>query len=87
MKFTSWNECEVGDIIVSLTNKGHHRNIGDIFKIITIDGGCMYYKEFTNSITSSDWRHATGNEIRAYEQGIKNINDIPQNNIGTYEIY
>jgi hypothetical protein len=84
MTFTSWNNCKVGDIIISLAKKGVYRDIGDIFKILSIDGNCMYYKG-VHSPDPEQWRPATPYEIAAYEQGITNINQIPKE--PSYDIY
>lgn len=71
-------EFKQDDIIVSLKYVEHYRNDGDIFKVCRDAIGCVYYLSNTNGNANS-FRHATLSEIRAYNQGVKNINDIKQN--------
>jgi len=85
MKYTKWNNYEVGDVIVSLVNLLPHREVGSIFKIISLDS-VMYYKPHTNSSSPEEWRPATEQEINGFNLGITNISMI-KTNIEQYEIY
>ncbi len=84
MKSTDWHEYEVGDIIVSLKQRQPYREVGSMFKIISLDN-VMYYKPQTNSHSPEEWRPATEREIELFNSGATNINQIPQE--PSYEIY
>ena len=69
--------CDIGDIVVSLTNNSQNREEGDMFKVL--DGSSknnLYYKQSTCSSDVKQWRLATQSEIDAYNQGVRNIKDI-----------
>lgn len=78
----------IGDIVVSLTDCNKHRYEGDLYKILRkSDEENLWYKDDIKSTSSEEWRAATPEEIKAYENGIRNINDIPKENkslVGRY---
>ncbi len=86
MKSTKWSGYEVGDIIVSLVNKGSYRNIGDMFKIISLDS-VMYYLERVNSSNPEQWRPATQQEEELFNSGFTNIDGVKIDIQPQYEIY
>ena len=76
-----FNEYNIGDIVVSLNNKPSYRKIGDMFIILERSTPfTLYYAPYTSSGIFKDWRAATEVEIDAYNNGIKNIKDIPNFN-------
>jgi len=87
MKSINWEGYNIGDIIVSLENRKLFRSIGDMFVVIGFSNDVMYYIKDTNSADSHSWRKATNTETQAYNQGITNIKEIPQNFTPQYEIY
>lgn len=86
MKSTRWYGYKVGDIIVSLRNLKPYREVGDMFKIISLTD-VMYYKKQTNSSSPEEWRLATKEEITLFNSGVTHINYINPNITPQYEIY
>ena len=73
-----FGKYKVGDVVVSLEQKAPYRVVGDMFEVLKSSGNALYYLYNTCSLTSKEWRAATEEEIKAFQQGIKNVNDIPK---------
>lgn len=68
---------DIGDIVISLEKVGTLRFKGDLFKILDKSTEShLYYGEKNSSSNRYQWRKATEEEIKAYNNGIKNIKDI-----------
>jgi len=77
------------DIVVNFKYNYQITKIGSIYKLERDEcrnqiHGIGGYKNGSNDVNSKDFRLATPLEIIAYNQGIRNINDIKNLN---YEIY
>jgi len=79
-----FGKYKVGDVVVSLEQKAPYRVVGDMFKVLENNINALYYLHNTCSLASKEWRAATEEEIKAFQQGIKNVNDIPK--IGDYVV-
>lgn len=80
-----WNNLKEGDVIVSLAEKHHFREIGDMFSIRELgQPGTIYYSH-VNSTDYNEWILPTPQELIYFQKGIKNIKDIPKTI--NYEIY
>jgi len=79
-----FGKYKVGDVVVSLEQKAPYRVVGDMFEVLESNIDALYYLHYTCSLASKEWRAATEEEIKAFQQGIKNVNDIPK--IGDYVV-
>lgn len=79
-----FGKYKVGDVVVSLEQKAPYRIVGDMFEVLKSNINALYYLHATCSLTSKEWRAATEEEIKAFQQGIKNVNDILK--IGDYVV-
>lgn len=79
-----FGKYKVGDVVVSLEQKAPYRVVGDMFKVLESNIDALHYLHNTCSLASKEWRAATEEEIKAFQQGIKNVNDIPK--IGDYVV-
>lgn len=76
----------VGDIVVSLTTVHEERKDGDILKVLKASTkGRLHYKDNCYSLSHNDWRLATSEEIRFYNNGGKNINDMTKKELSPLE--
>lgn len=73
-----FGKYKVGDVVVSLEQKAPYRVVGDMFEVLKSNIDALYYLHNTCSLASKEWRAATEEEIKAFQQGIKNVNDIPK---------
>tara|TARA_R110000782_G_scaffold113397_5_gene203406 strand:+ start:2240 stop:2545 length:306 start_codon:yes stop_codon:yes gene_type:complete len=92
-------EYEKGDIVVFLTEVAKRRSLFTtgvwddnwLIKVNNTISGLNFKNEHPNSKDCSNnedcFRHATQSEIYAYNQGIRNINDISKEININYEIY
>ena len=79
-----FGKYKVGDVVVSLEQKAPYRVVGDMFEVLESNTDALYYLSHICSLASKEWRAATEEEIKAFQQGIKNVNDIPK--IGDYVV-
>lgn len=71
-----FGKYKIGDIVVSLTDF-KPRCAGGIYKVLKrSDDNVLFYLSTTNSSDADNWRLAIPEEVEAYHNGIKNINDI-----------
>lgn len=71
------NKFEVGDIIVNLKNIFPTRSSGSIHCVLPkSESNLLRYGPYLYCEKADWWRKATYNEITAYYDGIRNINDI-----------
>ncbi len=83
---------ELGEIVISTTNVGETRYVGDMM-IVNSDSGpddLRYTNHYGSSCVSSDkksWRVATPSEQEYYLKGVRSIDNIPKSNFTNYEIY
>lgn len=76
----------VGDIVVSLTTVHEERKDGDILKVLKASTkGRLHYKDNCYSLSHNEWRLATSEEIRFYNNGGKNINDMTKKELSPLE--
>ena len=77
----------IGDIVVSLRDVGGARKIGDIFKVLPASKkDDLFYTKTKSSADKSSWRLATPAEIKLYNNGGKNINDISKKELSPLEL-
>jgi hypothetical protein len=77
----------VGDIVVSLRNFVGARKIGDIFRVLPYSKkDDLFYTKTKSSVDKSSWRLATPAEIKLYNNGGKNINDIFKKELSPLEL-
>ena len=70
---------KVGQIVVSLTEVYESRKEGDLYQVLSPSSKPeLYYRTGSASLSPKDWRAATPEEVEAYNQGIRNINEIPK---------
>jgi len=71
-----FGKFKIGSIVVSLTTI-HPRETGQILKVIEKSTSKkLYYTDTAYSINEGEFRAATDVEVKAFEQGITNINDM-----------
>jgi hypothetical protein len=77
----------IGDTVVSLRDVGGARKIGDIFRVLPAsEKDDLFYTKSRSSADKSSWRLATPEEITFYNNGGKNINDIPKKELSPLEV-
>jgi hypothetical protein len=77
----------IGDIVFSLIDVGSARKIGDIFRVLPASKkDDLFYTKTKSSADKSSWRLATPAEIKLYNNGGKNINDIFKKELSPLEI-
>lgn len=75
--FEVFDKFNIGDIVVSLTDKNKCRNEGDIYKVLPESHSTrLYYKSDCNSSDLGDWRLASAEEANAYANGVTNIKQL-----------
>lgn len=78
----------VGDIVVSLSDVHNSRKFRDLYEVLkTSTKRRLYYKDRSYSFHRHEWRLATPEEIRFYNSGGKNINDMkPSSSLSPLEV-
>ena len=82
-----FGKFKIGSIVVSLCEAIGYRKEGDMFKILPHSTkNTLYYRTQTNNPSKDDWRQASPEECKAFEQGITNIKDMKfeENLVGRY---
>ena len=77
----------IGDTVVSLRDVGGARKNGDIFRVLPAsEKDDLFYTKSRSSADKSSWRLATPKEITFYNNGGKNINDMPKKELSPLEL-
>jgi hypothetical protein len=77
----------IGDTVVSLRDVGSARKIGDIFRVLPYSKkNDLFYTKSKSSCDKESWRLATPAEIKFYNNGGKNINDILKKELSPLEL-